>query len=270
MPAPTASLPDADRRTRKDSPELSIVVPISNELESLEPLVDEIAGAISRTHNWELLLVDDGSSDGSLERMTALAKRIPEIRIIHHPQNLGQSAALASGFARVRGRIVITLDGDLQNDPADIPMLLAELDGCDVVCGVRRRRQDRWPKRAASRVANRVRNFVTGESIEDVGCSLRAYRAEVLTGLRPFDGMHRFLPTLLKLNGARVRQLPVSHRPRRFGASKYGIANRLCRSLVDLAGVVWLQHRWIDLSLAREMPTAREPAPSPSVHRHLG
>jgi dolichol-phosphate mannosyltransferase len=150
--------------------------------------------------------------------------------------------------------VVVTLDADLQNDPRDIPRLLAALATCDVVSGVRRDRQDTWVRKVSSRVANGVRRRALDDGIHDVGCSLKAYRREVLVGLPAFNGMHRFLPALTRFQGARVREIDVNHRPRRFGSSKYGIANRLGRGIVDLLGLLWLKSRWVDLSGFRERP----------------
>ena len=235
-------------------PELSIVVPVYNEAESLPILVSEIRKALSGADSaFEIILVDDASTDASPGVMRQLATANEHLRLIRHDRNLGQSAALIAGFERARGTIVVTLDADLQNDPADIPRLLENLDDCDVVCGVRTKRQDSWLRKVSSRIANAVRNRITAESITDVGCSLRAYRVEYLRLLPVFDGMHRFLPTLLRLNGARIREIEVNHRPRRFGTSKYGVHNRLWRGIADLFGVRWLQKRWIDRSVAHEV-----------------
>jgi len=229
-------------------PQLSLVVPAFNEEENLGELVAEIRAAVEATGlEWELLLVDDGSTDGSLAAMRRLAAAEPRIRILRHRRNAGQSAALALGFRAARGELVATLDADLQNDPADLPRLLAELDhGFDVVSGVRIERRDGFVRRASSRVANAVRNWATDESISDVGCSLKVYRAEFLRDLPMFTGMHRFLPTLVRWNGARVTEVPVRHRPRRHGVGKYGIGNRLFRALADLFAVRWMRKRWID------------------------
>ena len=235
-------------------PELSIVVPVYNEAENLPILVSEIHKALSgadSTH--EIVLVDDASTDASPDIMRRLAAANEHLRVIRHDRNLGQSAALIAGFERARGTIVVTLDADLQNDPADIPRLLDKLDDCDVVCGIRAKRRDSWLRKISSRIANSARNWMTAESITDVGCSLRAYRAEYLRHLPVFDGMHRFLPTFLKLNGARILEIEVNHRPRRFGTSKYGVHNRLWRGIADLFGVRWLQKRWIDRSVAHEV-----------------
>ena len=230
------------------SPALSLVVPAFNEEENLPELVAEIRSALAPVGlDWELLLVDDGSTDGSPAVMERLRREEPRIRILRHRKNAGQSAALAWGFRAARGRLVATLDADLQNDPADLPRLLAELDrGFDVVSGVRVDRRDPWVRRVSSRIANAVRNWATDERITDVGCSLKVYRAEFLEHLPMFTGMHRFLPTLVRWNGARVTEVPVRHRPRRHGVGKYGIGNRLFRALADLFAVRWMRKRWID------------------------
>ncbi|HSS76849.1 MAG TPA: glycosyltransferase family 2 protein [Thermoanaerobaculia bacterium] len=250
-------------------PEISVVIPVFNEEKNLPLLAAELQGvlpALGRSH--EVIFVDDGSTDDSFEALCKLARQDSAVRIVRLRRNTGQSAALAAGFRAAQGGIVITLDADLQNDPADIPGLLARLDGCEVVCGVRTHRQDPWLRRISSRIASRARNRLTHESIADIGCTLRVYRAEFLRRLPLFDGMHRFLPTLLKLEGARITELPVHHRPRRHGQSKYNIRNRIWRSLADLVAVRWMQKRWIDRCAPEEifpchsMPTS---SGSPSV-----
>jgi glycosyltransferase involved in cell wall biosynthesis len=242
------------------APRLSIVVPLYNEEENLPVLDGEIRAALAPLGiSWEVLYVDDGSTDGSLEVLRALAAADPRIRILHHRQNAGQSAGLASGFRAARGELVATLDADLQNDPADLPRLLARLDeGYDVVSGVRRNRQDTWVRRVSSKIANAVRNWATDEAITDVGCSLKAYRARYLAHLPMFGGMHRFLPTLVRWNGARVTEIPVNHRPRLHGVAKYGIGNRLFRALADLYAVRWMRTRWIDPANVEELAPGAE------------
>lgn len=244
-------------------PDLSLVIPLYNEAENLPVLAAEIRQTLEPTgRTWESLFVDDGSTDGSLEVLRRLAAEDRTMRILRHRRNAGQSAALAAGFAAARGAIVVTLDADLQNDPADIPALLARLgdsaatSDCDAVSGVRQRRQDSWVRRISSRVANSVRNWATDEQVSDVGCSLKAYRREVLAGLPMFTGMHRFLPTLVRWNGARLAEVPVNHRPRLHGTAKYGIGNRLFRALADLMAVRWMRTRWIprgNLEVAAEI-----------------
>ncbi|HSM15270.1 MAG TPA: glycosyltransferase family 2 protein [Thermoanaerobaculia bacterium] len=247
-----------------DNPDLSLVVPLYNEEENLPVLLDEIRAALGTTgRSWELLLVDDGSTDGSLAVARALAADEPRIRVLHHRRNAGQSAGLATGFRAARGAVVVTLDADLQNDPSDIPALLAKLDeGFDVVSGVRVDRRDSWVRKVSSRIANAVRNWATDESITDVGCSLKAYRREFLEHLPMFTGMHRFLPTLVRWQGARVVEIPVRHRPRLHGVAKYGIGNRLFRALADLWAVRWMRTRWIDSRNGVELGPD-DPAPGP-------
>ena len=225
-------------------PFLSVVVPLRDEAESLEPLHRELDAALAGVSGGvELIFVDDGSRDDSLARLRGIAAKDARVRVIALDASHGQTAALDAGFRAARGEITVTLDADLQNDPADIPALLAWLDRADVVNGVRRGRRDPALRRLSSRIANGVRNRVTRESVTDVGCSLRAMRTEYLRRVKLFRGMHRFLPTLLRMEGARVVEVPVSHRPRRYGASKYGIGNRLWVGLADLAAVRWMQSR---------------------------
>jgi glycosyltransferase involved in cell wall biosynthesis len=237
-------------------PEISLVIPVYNEEENLPVLAAEIREALGPLGRpYEVVFVDDGSTDGSPEVLRRLAREDRRVRIVRQGRNAGQSAALDAGFRFARGDVVVTLDADLQNDPADIPRLLEKLDGFDVVAGVRARRQDDWVRRASSRIANRVRNRVTHESITDVGCTLKAFRAEYLRRIPMFTGMHRFLPTLLKMEGARVVEIPVNHRPRLHGQPKYGIGNRLWRALADLFAVRWMQKRWIDRRISEEIET---------------
>jgi glycosyltransferase involved in cell wall biosynthesis len=227
-----------------DRPAISIVVPVHDEEESIEPLHAELDAALRGLgEGVEILLVDDGSRDGSLAKMREVATRDPRVRVIVLEGHHGQTAAFEAGFERVRGDVTVTLDADLQNDPADIPRLLSALDDADVVNGVRVERRDGIVRRLSSRVANGFRNRLTGESVTDVGCSLRAIRTDFLRNVKLFRGMHRFLPTLLRLEGARVREIPVSHRPRRRGRSKYGIRNRLFVGLVDVFAVRWMRNR---------------------------
>lgn len=238
-------------------PDVSIVVPFYNERDNLPILTDELVRMMDAAGEtaFEVLLVDDCSDDGGLEAATELARSEPRLRLLRHLRNYGQSAALASGFAAARGGIVVTLDADLQNDPADVPRLLAALAECDAVSGVRAERHDSLLRRVSSRLANRVRSAVLHDGISDVGCSLKAYRADLLRELPLFNGMHRFLPALIALRGARIREIPVRHRPRRHGTSKYGVHNRLWRGLADLRGVRWLQKRSIGHRQVEEIDT---------------
>lgn len=233
-------------------------------MDNLRPLYAEIVAALSDRPDFELILVDDGSRDDSPRVMAELAQADGRVRILRSRRNAGQSAALAAGFRAARAAVTVTLDADLQNDPADIPRLLAALDdACDVVCGVRQKRRDSAIRLLSSRIANGVRNRLTHESIADVGCTLRACRTQYLRQVPWFTGMHRFLPTLLRMAGARVREIPVRHRPRHAGKSKYGIGNRLWRGIKDLLAVRWMQQRWIDPTLVEES-TPCPPPPSGS------
>jgi dolichol-phosphate mannosyltransferase len=239
-------------------PRLSVVVPIFDEEDSLEPLHRELDAALSGLSGGvEFVLVDDGSRDGSLPVMRRLAAKDPRVRVIALDANHGQSAAFEAGFAAARGELIATLDADLQNDPADIPRMIEQLEHADVVNGVRADRQDDWVRKLSSKVANRFRNRMTRETVTDVGCSLRVMRASFATRVNLLRGMHRFLPTLLRLEGARVSEMPVAHRPRRYGESKYGIGNRLFVGLVDVFAVRWMQRRH-EAWRARELPPAED------------
>lgn len=237
---------------------LSIVVPVFNEADNLVPLHREIRAALAEQDlELEILLIDDGSTDKTPIVLERLLVEDPAVRVLRLMRNSGQTAAFAAGFRAATGDVIATLDADLQNDPADLPRMLSELETCDVVCGVRQNRRDSWIRRISSRIANSVRNRLTRESITDVGCSLRVFRRSLVDDLPLFTGMHRFLPTLLRLQGGSVREVPVGHRPRLHGDSKYGIQNRLWVGLADLLAVRWMQKRWIDSGAVTE-PTPRQ------------
>ena len=225
---------------------LSLVVPAYNEQECIADCIAELrAVLLGIGRPFEILVVDDGSADETFDILRGLKETMPELRVIRFDANHGQTAAMAAGFEHAQGAIVVTTDADAQNDPADIPTLLDKMNDWDVVCGIRTDRADNFLRRASSRIANAVRNWVTGDCIADTGCTLRAYRREFLTRLKLFEGMHRFLPTLLKLAGARVTEVPVRHRPRLRGQSKYGVWNRLFKGLRDLLAVRWMKKRWL-------------------------
>jgi glycosyltransferase involved in cell wall biosynthesis len=235
--------------------ELSIVVPVYDERDNLEPLVAELEEVLEGIRvPYEILLVNDGSRDGSGEKIAELARAKSRVRGLHLDGNWGQTAAFDAGFKAARGRIVVTLDADLQNDPRDIPALLRELDDHDAAVGYRSERRDPWLRRVSSRIANAVRNWVSGDAILDTGCSLKAFRRDCLLGIRLYNGMHRFLPTLLKMEGFRVVQVPVRHRPRLRGRSKYGVWNRLFRGLADLFAVRWMKRRRLRYEVVRHDP----------------
>lgn len=225
--------------------DLSVVVPVFNEEESIEPLVEELHMVLDKLgKTYEILLIDDCSTDGSYEVMKSLMKTRPCLRILHHRINSGQSAGQATGFAYAAGEIIITMDADQQNDPADIPTLLNHLtDDVAVVCGIRRKRMDSFVKRYSSKIANAYRNFITGDKISDAGCTFRAIRRSALWQIQVFNGMHRFLPTLLRFQGYKVVEIPVNHRPRTRGYTKYGIGNRLWRGILDCFAMRWMKKR---------------------------
>jgi len=237
-----AAGPAAERAV--EAPAVSFVIPVYNEAESLPFLHAEIRNvARDAGLDYEIVFVDDGSTDGSLDVVRSLAREDRGVRWVKFQRNQGQTAAMDAGFRRARGKVVVSMDADMQNDPADVPKLLAALDGCDVVCGVRAKRRDTWLRRFSSRFANGVRNWLTDEKIADVGCSLKAYRRECFARLKLYEGMHRFLPTLLKIEGYAVREVPVNHRPRERGVSKYGVWNRAFKALKDCLAVRWMKRR---------------------------
>jgi dolichol-phosphate mannosyltransferase len=223
---------------------LSLVIPVYNERDNLAVLHAEITNVLKTFGDaYEILFVDDGSTDGSDSVLRGLRAADPRVRVVTFARNAGQSAAMDAGFKSARGEVVVTLDADLQNDPSDIPRLLRALEGLDAVVGVRRDRRDNLVRRVSSKIANYVRNRLSDETITDTGCSLKAFRREAVRSLVLYDGMHRFLPTLLKMEGFRVEEVPVGHRPRRHGESKYGIGNRLLPSFMDLLAVRWMKRR---------------------------
>ena len=227
--------------------ELSVVIPVYNERDNLEPLLIELEQALRPLGRpFEVIGVDDKSTDDSLEVMARLQQTRPWLRVARHRVNSGESAGEATGFRFARGEIVITIDADQQNDPADIPALLAALaPDVAAVCGVRRVREDDWLRRLSSRIANGFRNAVTGDRIADAGCTYRALRRSALREVPVFNGMHRFLPTILRCQGYRVVELPVNHRPRTRGQSKYGVGNRIWRGLRDCYAMRWYRARCV-------------------------
>ncbi len=227
------------------SPDVSVVVPVFNEGESLPILQSELRSALAGL-NHEIIFVDDGSSDGSGEKI----ERADNVRVLRFENNTGQSAALYAGVKAARGKTIVMIDSDLQNDPADIPRLLAEiLRGADLVCGYRAQRKDKFTKRLTSRVANFVRSRFTRDYVRDTGCTLKAMRRECADALVPFKGMHRFIPALIRGAGYRLVEIPVNHRPRRFGETKYGFGSRALRATMDMFGVRWLLSRRLNYKI---------------------
>jgi dolichol-phosphate mannosyltransferase len=228
--------------------ELSIVVPVYNEEENIRPLFEEITKAFAdRDLAYELIFVDDGSTDDTWSRIARVRSMDPRVRGLRHVKNSGQSAALWTGILSSTAPVLATLDGDLQNDPADLPKLFDALQDCDFVCGVRARRNDSWLRRVSTKVARQARRLVLKVDFCDTGCAARVFKRSVLSGLFPFDGIHRFLPVLVHANGAITREVPINHRPRTAGVSKYGLNNRLWRGIYDLFAVAWYQKRRIGI-----------------------
>ena len=236
------------------APELSVVIPVYNEEENLPILVPQVSGAMDRIgRSYEILLIDDGSSDGSFAKMVELKQQHPQLRCIRFRRNAGQTAAMWAGFQNARGDVVITLDADLQNDPNDIPKLLAKMPEFDTVVGWRAGRKDSSWRLVQSRIANWIRNRLSGETITDTGCSLKACKRECLRNLKlSYKGMHRFLPTLVRMEGYSVTEVPVSHRPREHGESKYGMWNRAIPAFKDLLAVRWMKKRLVKFEIEEE------------------
>jgi len=233
--------------SREDrSIDISVVVPVYNEEESLPVLVPQIADVLKPLEKtFEMIFVDDGSKDQSRHLLKKMALEYPQIRILGFKKNCGETAAGAAGIKEARGGIVITIDADLQNDPKDIPKMLDYLKEYDMVTGWRQKREDSWVKRITSRIANRIRNRLSGEEIQDSGCTFRAYKRECLQEIKLYKGMHRFIPTLVKMEGYRVIEIPIAHHPRKFGVSKYTTWNRMWRAFIDLLAVKWMKSRHI-------------------------
>jgi len=235
---------------RSSQPEISLVIPVFNEEDNLKPLTEEILEVLNPLgKGFEVIFVDDGSTDGSLAILRELARKYSFIRVLRFRYNCGQTAAFDAGFKASRGEVVVTMDADLQNDPHDIPLLLDRLNEYDLVCGWRYERNDRWIRRISSRIANWVRNKLSDEQIVDVGCSLKAFRRESLKSLKLYRGMHRFFPTLIKMEGFKVIEVKVHHRPRRYGETKYAIGNRILRSFIDLLAVRWMKKRQLNYEI---------------------
>ena len=230
-------------------PAISVVVPVRDEAENIEPLLAEIRAALENLETYEIICVDDGSRDATPQILAGAMVACAALRVIRHGEPGGQSAALITGIRSARAPWIVTLDGDGQNDPADIPALLAILhdprqaEAPQLICGNRRRRRDTWVKRASSRIANTVRRMALRDGTPDTGCGLKLFSRETFLALPQFDHMHRFLPSLVQTAGGRVVSVEVSHRPRRRGKTHYGVFDRLWVSIVDLAGVMWLERR---------------------------
>lgn len=238
-----------------ERPLASIVVPCYNEAENIPLLAGRIAEVFAGLPGfaYECLFVDDGSTDDTRAVLAGLAAAAPGVvRPITLAHNMGQSAALLAGMRHARGAYILTLDGDMQNDPADFPAFLDALQTYDCVCGYRAERHDAWHRRAASRVANAVRNALLGDGIRDSGCGAKGFRRHCVDHFVPFNGLHRFFAVFVRRAGLTIHEMPVRHHPRRYGHSKYGINNRLWRGLYDLIGVAWLRRRYVAIRLRED------------------
>ncbi len=240
-----------------DTPELSFVIPCHNEQDNLRPLVQAIRGAAEGLRrSFEVVITDDRSTDGSWAVLQELAAADPRVRALRFARNCGQSAAMWAGMQAARGRYIVTLDADLQNDPQDLPRLIEGLQRADCVCGSRvesRSQGDNFVRIISSRIANWVRNTLSGETISDAGCCFRAFKRECIGNLKFFKGMHRFLPTLFKIEGYTVTEVAISTNPRRAGQTHYGVWNRLFASFYDLLAVRWMKQRMFRYEVAERL-----------------
>jgi dolichol-phosphate mannosyltransferase len=227
------------------TPQVSIIIPVFNEEGNVSQLQTELESVL-KDIPYEIVFVDDGSHDRTVERI----RRSAQVRVVEFTKNSGQSAAIYAGLANASGNLLVLMDGDLQNDPRDIPRLRAEIErGFDLVCGYRRDRKDSWFKRAQSVIANKVRSRFTKDGVRDTGCTLKAMRRECREALVPFYGMHRFIPALIKGLGYRITEIPVNHRQRQSGVSKYNFGNRALRATIDMLGVRWLLARQFQIRM---------------------
>ena len=235
--------------------DLSVVFPVYNEEENIPILLDEIAKALDgRGWSYEIIAVDDGSNDRSLAVLREQRAKHPTLRILTFEKNSGQTAALDAAWRAARGKFVVSLDADLQNDPADIPKMMQALDehGVDMIIGVRVNRNDTWSRRMQSKIGNGVRNWLTNDQITDTGCSLKLVKRAAIDRVKLYTGMHRFLPTLVRMQGYKVAEMPVNHRARKFGVSKYGAMNRAFRGLADCLAVRWMGKRMLKYSVRED------------------
>lgn len=225
----------------------SVVIPLKNEEGNIGALIDELEPVMENLNKpWELICIDDGSKDRTSEILQVMSKQRPYLRLISFQKNFGQSSAFDAGFKAARGEYVITLDGDGQNDPKDIPSLIQLIPSCDMVVGIRQKRKDTFVKRTTSKIANFVRNSLIDDGVKDTGCSLKVYRKSCLDKIKMYNGMHRFLPALFTIEGFRIQQIPVNHRERLRGKSNYNFFNRSFNTLADLLAVRWMKKRHLN------------------------
>lgn len=231
----------------------SVVIPMKNEEGNVADLIEELHPVMNALGKpWELICIDDGSTDSTLKMLEKLKEKYPMLRIVSFVKNYGQSAAFAAGFKEARGAYVITLDGDRQNDPADIPKLIAAISNHDLVCGLRANRRDPWTKKITSFLANHVRKRFCHDGVQDTGCSLKVYRSDALKQIKMFQGMHRFLPALFQIEGFRVTEVPVHHRERTRGKTKYNFLNRSFNTIADMLAVRWMRSRHLHYQIKND------------------
>lgn len=229
-----------------DAPYLSLVIPAYNEQENIPVLLERVGASLSQTGRpFEVLIVDDGSSDSTPQLLNDGMQKYPWLRVLRMAKNGGQSAAFEAGFKAARGEVIATIDADLQNDPEEIPRLLPMLDGYDMITGWRKDRHDTGFRRVQTKIANRIRNWLSDETIQDSASSLKLYKRHCVEGLKLFNGMHRFFPTLVKMRGYTVLETPVKHSQRYAGTAKYGLRNRAWRAFIDLLAVRWMKNRYL-------------------------
>ncbi|HWP41185.1 MAG TPA: glycosyltransferase family 2 protein [Tepidisphaeraceae bacterium] len=252
-----------DQTPQVDAPYLSLVIPAYNEQENIPALLQRVSTALGRLNKpFEVIVIDDGSTDDTPKLLLEAMRQYPWLRVLRMQDNAGQSAAFEAGFQAARGQIIATIDADLQNDPEEIPRLIPMLDEqkVDMITGWRKQRQDSAFRRWQSRQANRIRNWITGETVQDSASSLKVYRAHAIKGLKLFRGAHRYFPTLVKMRGYKVYETPVRHSQRFAGTAKYGFGNRAFVGIYDLIGVRWLKKRWLRYHATEVMPDRAQPA----------
>lgn len=232
----------------------SVVIPLKDEATNACDLIEELELSMNSLEKpWELICIDDGSTDETLSILTDLARKKSYMKIISFTQNFGQSSAFDAGFKAAKGKYIITLDGDRQNDPKDIPKLLELIEECDLVCGWRTERKDPWSKKIISKLSNLIRGHLCQDSVHDTGCSLKVYRKSCLQKIKLYHGMHRFLPALFKLEGFCIKEVPVNHRQRQGGKSKYNFFNRSISPFIDLLVVMWMHRRKLHYTMKKHI-----------------
>lgn len=233
----------------------SVIIPLKNEEANIADLIEELEPVMNNLQcPWELICIDDGSSDQTLSLLEDFAKNKPYLRVISFSNNFGQSSAFAAGFAKARGEFIITLDGDRQNDPKDIPQLINALGHADLVCGWRMNRRDPLQKKLISKVSNWIRSRLCQDHMHDTGCSLKLYRKKALDKIKLYYGMHRFLPALFLIEGFSVKEVPVSHRKREKGKTKYHFFNRSLGPIIDMFVVLWMRKKHLRHQIHKELP----------------